>query len=59
MKCNFQVLEDFTPQKKQAARDHVGKEFMLNVGGRRKSSFKIEILSAEKVIDQDLNCEDY
>ena len=37
LKCNFQALEYLPSQKKQAARDNVGKEVMLNVGGRRKN----------------------
>ena len=36
LKCNFQTLEDLL-SKKQAARDNMGKEVMLNVGGRRKT----------------------
>ena len=31
------------------------KEAMLNVGGRRKTHTKVEIISAEKATDQDLN----
>ena len=55
LKYNFHVLEDLPPQKKQAARDNVGKEVMLNVGGRRKTCTKVEIISAEKATDQNLN----
>ena len=50
LKCNFQVLEDLPSQKKQSARDNVGKEVMLIVGGRKKT-FKVEIISATKETD--------
>ena len=55
LKCNFQALEDLPPQKKQAASNSMGKESMLNLGGRRKTSTKVEIISVEKATYQDLN----
>ena len=53
LKCNFQALEDLPSKKKQAARDNMRKEVMLNMGGRRKASFKVEIISVAKGTDHD------
>ena len=52
-RCTFQALEDLPSQKKQAARDNMRKEVMLNMGGRRKASFKVEIISVAKGTDHD------
>ena len=35
LKCNFQSLEDLLFKKKHAVRENMGKEVILNVGGRR------------------------
>ena len=48
LRCHWARLEDLPPQKKQAARENVGKEVILNVGGSRNYSIKVEIVSAEK-----------
>ena len=53
--CHWMVLEDLPPQKKQAARDNVGKELTLTVGVSRNTSTKVKIISAEKATDQNLN----
>ena len=55
LKCNFQALEDLLPQNKQRGSNHVGKEIMLSVGGRRKTSTKVEIISVERATDQDFD----
>ena len=48
MKCNFQALEDLPSQKKKTARDNVGKEVMLNVGGRRNHLLKLKLSVQQK-----------
>ena len=45
-------MEDLPSQKKQLVRYNVGKEVMLNVGGRK--NLKVEIISAAKGTNHDL-----